>query len=142
MHWKKCRADSEFIGAWDLEDEAGNPKEFTLKILKAGPEIVKNREHPKGIRMPVVRFEGARKGLIINSTNGGAIESMYGPQVEAWAGKAITLYKAKTRGPSGKMIDCVRVKPKRPDGEPEVLGGREASPEELAALEEEYRGRE
>lgn len=62
---------------------------------------------------PVLYFQGKEKGMVLNRTNADAISELYGIDYDEWAGREITLFVMKVRGPNG-MTDGLRVKaPKR-----------------------------
>ena len=66
-------------------------------------------------KKPVIYMKGTEKGFAVNSTNGKAIATMYGPAIENWLGKRISLYKSTTRNPNGDgEVDCIRVRPQVP----------------------------
>ena len=103
--------DKEYIGAWDLKE-----KDVTVTIasVKGGNLVsVGGRKSKK----PVIYMSGTEKGFAVNATNGKAIKGMYGPYIEDWVGKKITLYKAMTRSPDGEgEVECIRVRPQIPEG--------------------------
>ncbi len=98
--------EKDYIGAWDLKD-----KDVTVTIVKVkGGELT--RPGGKKAKKPVIFMHGTEKGFVINATNGKSIASMYGPHIEGWVGKRITLYKSMTRNPEdGKDVECIRVRP-------------------------------
>ena len=57
---------------------------------------------------PVVWFEKATKGLVLNKTNALAIAKQYGPDTETWSGKAVTLYPTTVMA-FGEEHNVVRV---------------------------------
>ncbi len=115
MHWRQL-TDRDFLGSWDLVGPDGCHKDFTLEIASVKSELLKSREVPKGKRKVVVRFKGARKAWVGNTTCCETIETMYGPDVDAWVGKRITLYATDVRSPKGGTIKGVRVRPRAPGG--------------------------
>lgn len=103
----KTMYDAIYIGSWDLPE-----KDLTVTISKVvGEELtsVGGRKNKK----PILSFEGAQKGMVLNKTNSKTVATMYGPYVEQWIGKRITLYKAVTHSPEGE-VDCIRVRPAIP----------------------------
>lgn len=63
---------------------------------------------------PVLYFrELPKKGLVLNKTNSGIIESLYGGETDLWLGKKIGLYAAEVEF-SGKTLMGVRVRLKAP----------------------------
>lgn len=102
--------DRDYIGHWDLEG-----RDVTVTISKVTPgELVAqgNRKSKK----PIVHFVGKDKGFVVNKTNGRTIASLYGPKIEDWVGKKITLFCTMTRDPSGGSgeVECIRVRPVKP----------------------------
>lgn len=51
------------------------------------------------------------KPFILNATNSKSIAKLYGPFIEDWAGKKITLY-ASTAKLAGDTVECLRIRPK------------------------------
>ncbi len=137
-HWKTM-IEKDYIGVWDLTDDAGRPRDFTLKIAKVTSDLVKSREVPKGKRKVVLRFDRARKAFIANSTNCETIEAMYGPDTDRWVGQSVTLYPTDVRGLKGGMVKGVRIRPKKPAGAPEELAEREVDPATRAEQDAEFR---
>ena len=102
--------DKDFIGAWDLKDDRDTIVTIT-KVL--GGNIV--GQGGRKTKKPVIYMKGTEKGFAVNSTNGKAIATMYGPAIENWLGKRISLYKSTTRNPNGDgEVDCIRVRPQVP----------------------------
>jgi hypothetical protein len=52
----------------------------------------------------------SQKPLILNATNSKSIQKLYGPYIEDWAGKSITLY-ASTTQLAGESVECLRIRP-------------------------------
>lgn len=95
---------SDYLRAADL-----NNRPFTLTIERFAVEEMGQPPEEK----PVVYFEHADKGLVLNKTNAMAIASLYGPETDAWVGKRITIYPTQVQA-FGKMQDAIRVKPSIP----------------------------
>jgi hypothetical protein len=105
--------DKEHLGAWDL---AGKDVVVTISAVKPG-ELV--GEGGKKARKPILSFEGKKKTMACNITNGRTIAGMYGNDTRAWVGRKITIYPAMTQfGP--KEVECIRVRPSIPTGKGEV----------------------
>ena len=60
-------------------------------------------------KKPVVHFQGASKGLVLNMTNANRLIEAMGDDTDNWVGKQIELYpdRAEFRG---KIVDAVRVR--------------------------------
>lgn len=113
--------DKDFIGSWDMKD-----KDVTVTIVRVkGGELT--RPGGKKARKPVIYMNGTEKGFAVNATNGKTIASMYGPHIEGWVGKRISLYKAMTRNPEGgEDVECIRVRPTVPA--PKAAGAKDETP--------------
>lgn len=78
-------------------------REFTVIVERVLLEKLDDDEPEK----PVCHFSNAKKSLPLNKTNALQIAEAYGPETEAWSGRPIVLYRAKTMF-GGKMVDCIR----------------------------------
>lgn len=90
--------------------------DVTLAIAEVFMDDLQTRDGGKE-RKPVIRFERAKKMLVLNKTNAMQIAELYGPETNGWAGKRITLHAARVSA-FGKMVDAVRVRPTKPKGRP------------------------
>lgn len=94
---------TEHITHHDLD---GKPR--TLKV--AG--VVDGQQWQKGRRVDclVVRFEGAKKGLVLNASINEVLALAFGDDFDRWTGKAVTLYP--TTDDRIRLDDkrCVRVR--------------------------------
>lgn len=127
-HWKQL-IERDYLGSWDLVDpRTGDPRDYTLEIATVHSENVKSREVPKGKRKVVIRFRGARKAWIANTTCCETIEQLYGSNTDAWPGKLITLYATDVRSPKGGTVKGIRVRPKKPAGRAESVPERDVDP--------------
>jgi len=83
---------------------------------------------------PVLYFRGKQKGLVLNRTNAGAIESLYGDDTDRWAGQSIVLYSTKVTY-QGSLVPAIRImpplQPLQQPLQPPVQPPQPASPEEL-----------
>ena len=66
-------------------------------------------------RKPVLYFEKANKGLVLNKTNTRKIESLYGTDTDDWMGHPIALYPSETDF-QGETVACIRVRAPRANG--------------------------
>ena len=103
--------DREYVGHWDFPP--GKDATVTIKEVKGG-ELYNPESNTKS-KKPIIYFEGKEKGFVCNVTNAKTIESFYGPLTEDWIGKKITLYTTQTHAKGGDMVDCIRVRPRRPE---------------------------
>jgi len=84
-------------------------KDVTLTIKSVSMEELV-RVGGKKDRKPVVMFNGARKGLVLNVTNANTIAAMYGPRTEDWVGKPVTLFPTKAKY-GREIVDAIRIRP-------------------------------
>jgi hypothetical protein len=101
--------DNDYLGSWDLDS-----RDVTVTIARVVAKTIQG-DGGKSDRKPVVYFKRADgtespKGLVLNKTNGRTVASLYGPKVEAWAGKRITLYPTTTTV-GRETRECIRVRP-------------------------------
>jgi hypothetical protein len=89
------------------EDIGENRPTLAIKVVTI-EEMGKDKE-----KNPVIWFEGAKKGLVLNKTNAVTIGSLYGPETNNWAGKRITLFTVKERH-FGEMHHVIKVVPTVP----------------------------
>lgn len=106
-HYKSFFDGSDFLFAFDL---AG--KEHTLTIQKVTAGEVMGEKGRKS-KKPLVAFEGAKKKLALNRTNGKTIAAMYGTDTDKWIGKRVTLWPTTTEF-GGETVECIRIRPKVP----------------------------
>lgn len=97
---------SKYVKAADL-----NGKTITLVIHEL--RIEKMGHGPEEERKPVLYFERATKGLVLNRTNAMIIAGLYGDESDNWPGKRIAIYPTKVRA-FGSMQDCIRVREEVP----------------------------
>lgn len=98
---------SKYVKAADL-----NGKPVTLTIKKLVMEEMLNHGNEKEVK-PVLYFEKATKGFVLNRTNGFIIGALYSVETDNWVGKRITIYPTKVRA-FGSMQDAIRVREEIP----------------------------
>ena len=96
--------DSEYIASWDLDDDT------TLTIEKVVAGEVGGHQGNEKQKRPIMYFEGAKKGMVVNKTNAKTVAGLYGNDTEAWIGKKITLYVGECEA-FGEVMSCLRVRP-------------------------------
>lgn len=107
---------SLYLGAHDLQ---GRDVSLTMRRV-----IVEDLKTSGGSeRKPTVYFVetqakaaqagGEEKRLVLNKTNAKVIAKMYGPEVNDWAGKRITIYSARVAA-FGEEVDAIRIRPVPP----------------------------
>jgi hypothetical protein len=94
---------SEFLKCQDLQG-----REVTVTMAAVQDEMIgmdKEQKH-------VLSFVNCKKRFIVNKTNWGEIEALYGDS-DLWSGKQIVLYPTKTQF-GNKLVDCIRVRAPKP----------------------------
>jgi hypothetical protein len=135
-HWRSM-TDRETMGAWDLVDRAGKPKDWTLEIVGVKAAVVKSREKPKGERRPHVFFKGASKPLVCNATNAESFSSMAGSEdTDKWIGLRVTLFQTQVKSKGGKPVQGIRVRPMRATAAAEEMGDGQPVDEAMRAEQE------
>ena len=88
-------------------------REVTVTIESVTPgEIV--GVGGKADRMPIVKFKGEKLPFGLNRTNENTLATLFGPTPRGMIGKRITLYPTTTKGKSGDVVDCIRIRPHLP----------------------------
>ena len=118
-HWKQL-VDPRYIGAYALP----NGDDITVTIERVQLETVtmmggKKEDHS-------IMYLKGQKPMILNVTNSKSIHKLYGPFIEDWAGKQITLF-ASTAKMGGEMVECLRVRPNIPARTKKPIGGERLS---------------
>lgn len=103
-HWKLL-SNPDYIGAYWLP--AG--EDVTVTIDYVVREMITGTGGKKE-ECTVAHLKGV-KPLILNATNSKTIAKLYGPYIEDWAGKQITLF-ASTAKLAGDTVECLRIRPK------------------------------
>lgn len=134
----RSMVDRDYIGAWDLVDNDGKPRDYTVEIISTEPKKLRSRNKETGKMelktVPVVRFARVEKGLCLSAKiNRETVIDLYGPDTRTWVGKKITLYPTKTLA-FGKTVDCIRIRPVAPKGPAEQV--------ETRPVDEEMRARQ
>lgn len=102
-HWKLL-INPDYIGAYYLP----NGEDLTVTIDFVQREVITGTGGKKE-ECTVARLKG-HKPFILNNTNSKTIAVLYGPFIEDWAGKQITLFATTTRM-GGDTVECLRVRP-------------------------------
>ena len=106
-HWRRL-VNTKYLGPYSLPAN----KDLTVTIRSVNNELVEGDKGRKD-QCIVAQIVG-NKPLILNKTNCKTIEKMYGPVIENWAGKQITLYESTTRM-GGEMVGCLRIRSNLPN---------------------------
>lgn len=115
MHFKVL-FPSLYLAAHDL---LGRDVVLTIRRL-----VVEDLKTERGTeKKPVVYFDETfkkaqaagtdEKRLVLNKTNAKTIAEIYGPEVNDWTGKRITVYATKVSA-FGKETEAIRVRPVAP----------------------------
>lgn len=92
---------SKYLAASDLQGQR-----FTLTITRVEMENVSGQDNPE--HKPVIYFQGAQKGMVLNKTNAMNVTILYGDETDAWVGKQVELYV--TQVPFGdKIVPAIRI---------------------------------
>lgn len=92
---------SKYVKAAELPEEG-----ITLTMDRVAMEDVDG----KGTHKPVLYFEKAKKGLVLNVTNSKKIQQLVGTaETDEWSGKKIVLYASETEY-AGDTVPCIRVR--------------------------------
>lgn len=102
-HWKQL-VNPDYIGAYALP----NGDDLTVTIKSVAREVV-TMAGGKKEECTVVQLVN-NKPFIINATNSKSIHKLYGPYIEEWAGKQITLFASTTKF-GGELVECLRIRP-------------------------------
>lgn len=97
---------SKYVKAADL-----NGKTVILTIAKLVIEELGHGAEKE--RKPVLYFQKATKGLVLNRTNAMTIAGLYGDESDDWSGKRIAIYPTRIRA-FGAMQDTIRVREEIP----------------------------
>lgn len=103
-HWKSL-INPDYIGAYSL----GDAGDLTVTIDYVQTEEITSTGGKKEY-CTVAHLVG-NKPMILNVTNSKSIGKLYGPFIEDWAGKQITLFATTTKM-AGEVVECLRVRPK------------------------------
>lgn len=102
-HWKQL-INPDYIGAYALPEG----EDLTVTIDYVQNEVVTGSGGKKEECM-VAHLVG-QKPLILNVTNSKSIHKLYGPFIEDWRGKQVTLYASTTKL-AGDIVECLRIRP-------------------------------
>lgn len=101
-HYKQLM-NPDYFGAYALPD--GNDITVTIKHVKR--EVV-TAAGGKKEECTICHLVG-QKPLILNATNGKTIAKLYGPFIQDWEGKQITMFASTTKF-GGEVVECVRIR--------------------------------
>lgn len=120
---------SKFVKAADL-----NGKTVTLTI--SGLVIEELGHGTEKERKPVLYFQKATKGLVLNRTNAMTIAGLYGDEADEWPGKRISIYPTRVRA-FGVMQDTIRIKEEIPaQPKPQATQATQSEVEEASEIDD------
>lgn len=96
-----------FPSKYVAEADLGGQERIMVMRAIAFEEVGKEKD-----RKPVLYFEKAQKGLVLNKINTRKIESLYGTDTDDWMGHPIALYPSETDF-QGETVACIRVRAPR-----------------------------
>lgn len=106
---------SKYLKASDLKQSPSQSYVLTISHVTMEDVGYGSDKEPK----PVVYFNGASKGLVLNVTNGNAIAEIAGTtETDDWTGVEIELHADRTLF-GGKKVDCIRVREAPAEVDPE-----------------------
>ena len=113
----KAAIERENLGQADLADGFGGWREATVEIAEV-PVLYRPRKPKKGEKKNkyLFKFVGKRKAWISGPVTQATIASLYGPFLERWQGKKITLYVDPAIMMGGVRTGGIRVRPTIPSG--------------------------
>lgn len=101
-HWKLL-INPDYIGAYSLPPG----EDMTVTIRHVTRQIVKGQEGKE--EECTVAHLVDQKPFILNRTNSKSIAKLYGPYIEDWRGKQITLFATKTKV-AREVVECLRIR--------------------------------
>jgi hypothetical protein len=94
---------SKYLKAGDL-----NNRDVTLKISHVQTETLGEGDNQE--EKQIVYFDRARKGWVLNKTNGKVLAEAYGDETDDWRDMPVTLFQIMTNDPNGKVVPAIRCK--------------------------------
>lgn len=91
---------SKYLSANDLKGR-------TYQLTIAGIQIEELDGQGGKKTKPVLFFQGAQKGMVLNRTNAEAISVVLGDETNDWIGHKLELFSMRVQGPNG-MTDGLR----------------------------------
>ncbi|MGE8446615.1 MAG: hypothetical protein ACN6O1_10390 [Comamonas sp.] len=102
-HWKRL-INPDYIGAYSLEEG----QDLTVVIESVRRDVVTGTGGKK--EECTIAYLKGQKPFILNNTNSKSIAKLYGPYIEDWSGKPITLFASTTKL-AGDTVECLRIRP-------------------------------
>ena len=126
-HYKRLM-NPDYIGAYSLDPG----QDMTVTISHVVREQVTGTGGKK--EECTVAYLKGQKPFILNATNSKSIAKLYGPFIEDWAGRPITLFATTTKL-AGEQVECLRIRPKVAERKKERLSP-ERFTQALTAIQE------
>jgi hypothetical protein len=99
---------SNYLRAADIQGE----QIFTIKAVEV--EMLKNKDTKKDEPKPILYFEEAEKGIVLNKTNKNTLEQLFSTTIIAdLIGKRVILHTPDVEG-FGKVAPAIRIKAQKP----------------------------
>lgn len=122
---------SKYVKAGDLGGRNITVEISHLTIEKIGaPPAIEDK--------PILYFRNAKKGMVLNRTNGMTIAALYGPETDNWTGHRITLFSTRVQA-FGGVHEVIRIQPQVP---PAPKGGQPVEETHFADAEDMPEGDE
>lgn len=102
-HWKRL-INPDYIGAYSLEEG----QDLSVVIESVCSDVVTGTGGKK--EESTIAYLKGQKPFILNNTNSKSIAKLYGPYIEDWSGKPITLFASTTKL-AGDTVECLRIRP-------------------------------
>lgn len=107
-HWKRL-INPNYIGAYSLE----KGQDLSVVIESVCSDVVTGTGGKK--EESTIAYLKGQKPFILNNTNSKSIAKLYGPYIEDWSGKPITLFASTTKL-AGDTVECLRIARWWPNG--------------------------
>ena len=106
---------NNYVKAADLN---GKPCPLTIRTCVL-EELGQGNDKEK---KPVLYFNGAQKGLVLNKTNSNVVAEAYGDETVGWEGKPVEVYPTQVEF-KGKLVEAIRVRiqpQQQPEAQPQA----------------------
>lgn len=110
--------------------KAGDCEEADLILTIASIKFEELGQGDKAETKPVVYFDEAEKGLVLNKTNATTIAELHGRNTDQWVGKRIAIYATEVEM-GGKVSMGIRVRLRAPKAATAAPAGADAPPDIL-----------
>ena len=111
-----ARVSEVYASPWLRADDLGG-KTIKVKIARAGADMVPQSDGDKQPRI-IVDFEGKKKRLILNRTQGASLAAIAGDDTDHWTG--VELYLSPQPTNNGKLTVAIMPVPTEDGEESEI----------------------